>query len=204
MIPVVQSLIDQALKLDPQDPSTLLLVGMDAFFTADYNKAIGAWQTILDSDRADVDRAALINAIDSAKMRLQAEGGATMPNDEAHKGLKAATAKTVTLNVSIAPELAAKVSNTDMLFIFARATEGPKVPLAATKVSAKSLPVTVTLDDSTNMGGNVKLSDATDVEVIAVLSKHGSVKPQPGDLQGKVASIKVGASGELVLDTEVQ
>lgn len=91
-----------------------------------------------------------------------------------------------------------------MLFIFARNTQGPKVPLAATKVSAKSLPVSITLDDSTGMGGDIKLSDAKQVEVIAVLSKHGSVKAQPGDLQGRLETMDVGSTAKLVIDTLVQ
>lgn len=157
----------------------------------------------MDSERKDVDRSAIINAIDSAKMRMGAEG--EMPNDDAHKNVKPKTiAKTVTVEVSISPELQAQVASTDMLFIFARSTEGPKMPLAATKVSAESLPVTITLDDSTNMGGNVKLSDAKAVEVIAVLSKHGSVRPQPGDIKGKISMLKLGSTGQLVLDTQVQ
>ncbi|ABV85545.1 c-type cytochrome biogenesis protein CcmI [Shewanella pealeana] len=203
MTPTVQALVDQALSLDPVDPSTLLLVGMDSFFTADYPKAIDAWQLILDSDRTDVDRGAIMNAIDSAKMRLGSDGA--MPNDDAHKNVQSATtAKTVTVEVSISPELQAKVASTDMLFIFARSTEGPKVPLAATKISAESLPATITLDDSTGMGGNTKLSDAKAVEIIAVLSKHGSVRAQSGDIQGTLAMLKVGETGQLVLDTQVQ
>ncbi|MCG9698486.1 c-type cytochrome biogenesis protein CcmI [Shewanella sp. Isolate11] len=201
MTPQVKAIVDQALALDPEDPSTLLLVGMDAFFTANYQDAINAWQTILDSSRSDVDRSAIINAIDSAKMRMNTASG-EMPQDATHQ--QAMTAKTVTVDVSIAPELAEQVNGSDMLFIFARNTEGPKVPLAATKVSAKSLPVTITLDDSTNMGGNAKLSDAKNVEVIAVLSKHGSVKAQPGDIQGRIEAVKVGSTAKLVLDTQVQ
>ncbi|KFZ37725.1 cytochrome C biogenesis protein [Shewanella mangrovi] len=211
MIPIVQKLIDRSLALDPHDPSTLLLVGMDAFYTADYQKAIDSWQKILESDRSDIDRKAIISAIDSAKMRLQANDG-TMPNDATHANLKAedkaasaeTAAKTVTVKLSVSPELASKVSNTDMIFVFARPTEGPSVPVAATKVSAKALPVTVVLDDTTNMGGSVKLSESKNVEVIAVLSKHGNLKPEAGDLRGKLASIDVGGTGDLVLDTEVQ
>ncbi len=203
MSPEIQALIDQSLALDPKDPSTLLLVGMDAFFTAEYQKAIDAWQTILATDRNDIDRTALINAIETAKMKMMSETG-MMPTDSVHQGV-ATTAPTVTVQVSVSPELAAKVNETDMLFIFARATEGPKVPLAATKLSAKTLPVTITLDDSTNMGGDVKLSSAKQVEVIAVLSKHGSVKPQTGDIKGTLASVDVGGeSVNLVLDTLVQ
>ncbi|WP_394230721.1 c-type cytochrome biogenesis protein CcmI [Shewanella colwelliana] len=201
MTPQIQAIVDQSLALDPEDPSTLLLVGMDAFFSADYQKSIQAWQTILDSDRSDVDRSAIINAIESAKLRMQAETG-EMPNDSTHQQAKAT--KTVTIDVSISPELQAQVSSTDMLFIFARSTEGPKIPLAATKISAKSLPTSITLDDSTGMGGDIKLSDANNVEIIAVLSKHGSVKAQPGDIQGRLETMAVGSSAQLVLDTQVQ
>jgi len=202
MTPAVQAIIDQSLSLDPEDPSTLLLVGMDSFFTADYQKAIDSWQIILDSERKDVDRSAIINAIDSAKMSIEAETG-EVPNDAAHSNIKG-TAKTVNIEVSIAPELADKVNSSDMLFIFARSTVGPKVPLAAVKVSAKSLPTTITLDDTTSMGGNAKLSGASNVEIIAVLSKHGSVKPQIGDLQGRLAMVKVGDTTQLLIDTIVE
>ncbi|MCU8010181.1 c-type cytochrome biogenesis protein CcmI [Shewanella sp. SM34] len=202
MTPQIQALINESLAMDAQDPSTLLLVGMDAFFTADYKKAITSWQTILDSGRADVDRAALMNAIETANLRMQSET-AGMPNDDAHKQVKA-SAKSVNVTISISAELAAKASPEDTIFIFARATEGPKVPLAATKVSARSFPITVTLDDSSGMGGDVKLSDAANVEVIAVLSKQGNIKPQTGDIQGKISKVAVGDTANLVLDTQVQ
>ncbi len=202
MTPEVQALIDQSLALDPEDASTLLLVGMNAFFTADYQLAINSWETILASGRGDIDRSAIISAIDSAKMRMQGAEGA-MPNDDAHKGLTS-TAKTVSIEVSVAPELLEQVNKTDMLFVFARPTQGSRMPLAATKVSAASLPITITLDDSTGMGGDIKLSDAKDVEIIAVLSKRGSVKPQTGDLKGTLASVEVGGTAKLVLDTLVQ
>ncbi|NKF51967.1 c-type cytochrome biogenesis protein CcmI [Shewanella sp. WXL01] len=206
--PKIQGIIDQSLSMDPQDPSTLLLIGMDSFFTAQYQKAIDAWQMILDSDRQDVDRTALMNAIQSAKMSMQSDVGA-MPNDDAHNPLKnkqaqASGNKTVDVNIEVSAELADKVDSTDMIFVFARATSGPKVPLAATKISANSLPATITLDDSTSMGGDVKLSGAREVEIIAVLSKHGSVKPQAGDLQGKIDAVAVGGTTTLTLDTLVQ
>lgn len=209
MTPQIQALIDESLALDPQDPSTLLLVGMNAFFTANYQKAIDAWQTILSSDRTDVDRQALMNAIDTANLRIQAETTG-MPNDEVHQRAKVApntpvvASNSVTVAISISPELAAKANPEDTIFIFARATEGAKVPLAATKVSAKSLPITVTLDDSTGMGGEVKLSQAASVEIIAVLSKNGNIRPQAGDIQGKISKVNLGETANLVLDTQVQ
>jgi cytochrome c-type biogenesis protein CcmH len=110
----------------------------------------------------------------------------------------------VNVVVQISPELADKVASTDEVFIFARATTGPKIPLAATKISASALPLTVTLDDSTSMGSDVTLSTANEVEIIAVLSKHGSVKPQSGDIKGIVDAVKVGQQATLTLNTLVQ
>ncbi len=203
MTPEVKALVDQALALDPKDPSTLLLVGMDSFFTADYQKAIDAWQTILDSGRSDVDRSAIMNAIESAKMRINTTSG-EMPQDETHQQAMAGKT-TVTLEVSISPEMAEQVDAGDTLFIFARNVEGSKAPLAATKLTAGALPTRVVLDGSTNMmGGNMTLSSAKNVEVIAVLSKTGSMKTQPGDIEGRVETMEVGSTAKLVLDTKIQ
>jgi cytochrome c-type biogenesis protein CcmH len=136
-------------------------------------------------------------------MRL-GENPDSMPSDANHKSDITSNAKTVAIEISISPELADKVADTDTVFIFARATQGLKVPLAATKISASSLPTTITLDDSTSMGGDVTLSSVQEVEIIAVLSKNGSVKPQSGDLKGTIKAIKVGGNAALTLDTLVQ
>jgi len=199
--PAVQAVIDKALSLDPKDPSTLLLVGMNSFFTGQYEKSINAWQIILDTGRDDVDRSSIMNAIESAKMRMQSDMG-EMPDDTAHSQVKT-VADTVIVEVSISPELAAQVDSNDMLFIFARNVEGDPVPLAVTKISAKILPVTIVLDDTTSMSSDAKLSLAKNVEIIAILSKHGSVQPKAGDMQGKVNMVKVGSTAQLVIDTLV-
>lgn len=201
MTPEVQAIIDTSLSLDPKDPSTLLLVAMNSYFTADYQKAIDAWQIILDSKREDVDRNAIINAIDTAKMRIKPQTG-VMPNDTSHQLMNTATS--VTIEVSISPDLQTQVNENDTLFIFARNTEGQKIPLAATKISAQFLPATIILDDSSSMSDTIKLSDVSDVEIIAVLSKHGSVKPQSGDIRGRLETMQVGSNAKLVLDTQVQ
>jgi cytochrome c-type biogenesis protein CcmH len=191
----VQALIVQALKQDPKDPSTLLLVGMDAFSSANFPKAIDAWETILTSDRPDIDREALANAISTARMRIQDSG--TMP-DEVNLSAQLA------VTVSVKPELAAQVKASDTLFVFARTTEGERIPLAVTKVNAETLPITVNLDDYSSMSSDHKLSDAKIVDVVALLSKRGNISPQKGDLQGRVTSVKPGDSIQLILDVQVQ
>jgi cytochrome c-type biogenesis protein CcmH len=105
----------------------------------------------------------------------------------------------------LAPEFAGKVSPTDTVFIFARAAEGPRAPLAVLRKQARDLPVTFVLDDSMAMSPQMRLSSFARVVVGARVSKSANATPQPGDLHGQSAPVKVGAQGIAVtIDTEVR
>jgi cytochrome c-type biogenesis protein CcmH len=104
--------------------------------------------------------------------------------------------------VSLAPALASRAAPTDTVFIFARAAEGPRVPLAVLRRTVAELPIDFTLDDSMAMSPQFTLSKFPLVVVGARVSKSGNAVPQPGDLQGQAAPIKVGSKGiELVIDS---
>jgi len=106
----------------------------------------------------------------------------------------APAAGTIAGRVDIAPNLAAQVALSDTVFIFARAVEGPRMPLAVLRVPARELPKQFRLDDSMGMAPGVKLSNAAAVIIEARISKSGNALPQPGDLSGKSAPVKPGAS----------
>jgi cytochrome c-type biogenesis protein CcmH len=57
------------------------------------------------------------------------------------------------------------------------------MPLAIQRLAAASLPVTVTLDDSTSMMPALKLSTVPQVVVGARISKSGQATPQSGDFE---------------------
>ena len=97
--------------------------------------------------------------------------------------------RSLTVNVALAPELAAAAAAEDTVFIFARATEGPRMPLAIVRKQVKDLPVTVTLDDSQAMTPAMKLSNFEQVLVGARISKSGNAMPQSGDLQGSMSPV---------------
>lgn len=86
--------------------------------------------------------------------------------------------------VSLAPQLIAKASPDDTVFVFARAAEGPPLPLAVARTRVRDLPFSFRLDDTMAMTPTMKLSAFSRVVVGARVSKSGSATPQPGDLQG--------------------
>jgi cytochrome c-type biogenesis protein CcmH len=114
-----------------------------------------------------------------------------------------ATAATASISgeVSLSPELAGRVAAGDTVYVFARAAEGPRLPLAIVKQAAGSWPLRFTLDDSTAMSPDARLSSATSVVVVARVSRSGNATPQPGDLVGQTAPLSPGSAPvRLVID----
>jgi cytochrome c-type biogenesis protein CcmH len=109
--------------------------------------------------------------------------------------------KSVSGVVTIAPEVASKITGTDTLFVFARAEGGPRAPLAVLRGSAKQLPLRFALDDTMAMSPQWSLSRASDVRIEARVSKSGNAAPQSGDVVGTSDVVKPGAKDvRIVID----
>ena len=95
--------------------------------------------------------------------------------------------------ITLSPALAAKTAPEDAVFIFARAAQGPRVPLAVTRVKVKDLPYRYTLDESMAMSPQMTLAQFSEVKIFARVSKAGEATPRSGDLEGTSAVIKTGS-----------
>ena len=125
------------------------------------------------------------------------------PAVSAEPAWQVAQALSISGTVTMAPGLASKGSATDTLFVFARETNGPPMPVAIVRATKKDLPFTFRLDDSTSMMPSRKLSDVGMVVIVARLSKSGQAMPQSGDLEGMSQPVKPGAGGvTVVIDHE--
>jgi cytochrome c-type biogenesis protein CcmH len=102
--------------------------------------------------------------------------------------------------VRLSPALAQQAAPTDTVFIFARAAEGPRMPLAILRSQVKDLPLAFTLDDSTAMSPAMRLSLHPKVVVSARISKSGQAVPAAGDLQGQSSPVANDARG---VDVEI-
>ena len=116
---------------------------------------------------------------------------------------EAQNAPAVQVQVSLAPELQARVVPTDTVFVFARAPAGPPMPVAAVRLQASQLPLTVTLDDNASMMPAMRLSQFPEVRIEARVAKAGTAVAAPGDLRSQPAMAKVGGGSPvaLVIDT---
>ncbi|HGM5581187.1 TPA: c-type cytochrome biogenesis protein CcmI [Pseudomonas putida] len=175
--PQLQSLTDEALKADPNEVTSLGLRGIAAFESERYEEAIDYWQRLLAQlPEGDASRAALQGGIDRAADKLKADGdGPVVP------------AARLTVRVALAAALKDKVKPDDTVFIFARASNGPPMPLAAKRVTVAQLPIEVQLSDADAMMPQMKLSDFAEVQLVARVSRAG--QPTQGEWIGQSAPL---------------
>jgi cytochrome c-type biogenesis protein CcmH len=192
-------LAKRALALDPTQKKALALAGSAALDAGDFDNGVRYWQALGKQLPADSEDAVQVRAIVADAMLKSAAAGEVFgkaPRAAAQAPAPVAittAAKSVSGSVGIAPALAERVGKADTLFIFARAENGPRMPLAIVRASAQPLPTTFTLDDTQAMSPATRLSSAQAVRIEARISRSGNAAPQPGDLVGSSGVVKPGA-----------
>ena len=198
-------LVDEALRLEPDHPMALSLAATAAYNRRDFPTAASHWQRLLRQLPPDSDDARFV-------MKTLAEIGAPVAA-VVPAGLAASAAaqpptalaapvapmpsltgnRAVSGIVSLAPSLQAGARPDDTVFVFARATDGSRMPLAVQRARVADLPLSFRLDDSMAMSPQAKLSDAKAVRIEARVSRQGSANPAAGDLIGASEPVAPGA-----------
>jgi len=113
--------------------------------------------------------------------------------------------KALTGTVTLDAALASGAKPDDVVYILARAAQGPRMPLAVLRQKVSDLPLKFRLDDSNGMAGGPALSAAPAVKVEARISKSGDAIAKSGDLRGESAVVAPGAGGlSIVIDQVVR
>jgi cytochrome c-type biogenesis protein CcmH len=191
-------LVQKALNQQPNHPKALWAAGHVALQQGDGAKAIDYWRRLLAGLPPDGKDARTVQEFIARVQEADANAGgpsASAP-DQITTGAAAAV---VQVRVQLKGELVAQVASTDTVFIFARAVQGPKMPLAIVRKQVKDLPVTVTLDDSMAMMPALKLSNFPQVIIGARVSKSGDATPQSGDLEGYSVATPINAKKPVVV-----
>jgi cytochrome c-type biogenesis protein CcmH len=203
-------LIERALKIDPDNLKALALAGTAAFNRGDFAKAAEYFDRVVkvgppESPMVQQARDAAAEARERGKLPAVAATGATPPSTSASASASVAAGGAVAGTVTLAPALAGRAAPDDTVFIFARAAEGSRMPIAIVRKQVKDLPYTFRLDDSLAMSPANLLSTAGRVVVGARVSKSGQAMPQPGDLEGLSPPTTVGSgSVSVVIANEVK
>jgi cytochrome c-type biogenesis protein CcmH len=202
------ALIKKALSIDPVQWKALAMAGTEAFDRKDYKTAVDYWERLRSSlppeapiaqqIAGSIAEARELGGLKPSVDEKTAVAAAPAPRTEtkaaAKADVKASAGAQVSGVVALSPKLAASAKPDDVVFIFARAAEGPRMPLALQRVQVKDLPARFALDDSMAMSPDFKLSKFAQVVVGARISKTGSAMPQSGDLEGLSDRVSPGKS----------
>jgi cytochrome c-type biogenesis protein CcmH len=219
-------LIERALAIDPKNRKALALAATVRFERGDYEGALARWRELKALVPPGSDEAKQVDDViaeveartrggtlaqarpggassQSERSGRSAQPGKSAPSPRESAPQVAAAGRTVSGRVELDAALKSKIGQSDALFIYARAVNGPRMPLAVLRGSAAELPKTFTLDDTMSMSPAMKLSSADSVIVEARVSKSGNAIPQPGDLRGASAPVTPGSANIRVVIRDV-
>lgn len=181
-----RDLLEQSVKLEPDNQRGLWLLGISDFQQERYADAASTWRILQPMLQPSSSVAqAVAQQIALADSRAASAGPSSTASD------KLAKEAALQVEVTLAPALKTKLATGDTLFVYAHAENGPPMPLAVARLDAGKLPTTVTLTDAMSMMPSMKLSTVARVIVGARISHSGNAIAQAGDLEGDVGAVDV-------------
>ncbi|MDH3342530.1 MAG: c-type cytochrome biogenesis protein CcmI [Gammaproteobacteria bacterium] len=195
----------KALALEPGNVNALWFSGVAEFQFANYRESIKhlSQLTSIAAQDPEVDRSIRFY-IGEARDQLVAAGETVAPMDELLPPVKAvpvAGPASISVKIDISAEARNKFAATDVVFVYAKALKGPKMPLAAQKLTLADLPASVVLDDSMAMMEGMNLSAFEQVVVSARVTKTGAAIAQSGDYIGQI-TVDVASSAGVVINID--
>jgi cytochrome c-type biogenesis protein CcmH len=184
-------LINQALKLDPNNLMALWLYGTASFSAGNYKAAVQSWEKLAAQLPPNTDEA---RAIEGSIAEARSKGGLVA------KTPVAVTGKGISGQIELSNELKSKVKPGDVVMVIARQV-GERMPVAVLKVPAGQFPMNFVLNDSLAMNPSAPLSKLAEASIEVRISKTGMAKPEAGDLISTAKTVKVGSEKiQLLID----
>ncbi len=175
-------LLEKVLKTEPDSVTALWLLGQNAMRRNRPAEALDYWRRAYPLLAAEPQAQQQLG-----RMVAQLERGMGITPQQVTQAETPAVVQNtqpgLTVSVDLDPAWRNKASPNDVVFVYAKALQGPPMPLAVARKSVADLPIIVKLDDSMAMLPQMKLSAFEQVLVGARISKTGQAIPQTGDLQ---------------------
>ncbi|MBE9560996.1 MAG: c-type cytochrome biogenesis protein CcmI [Proteobacteria bacterium] len=226
-----RALVLKAFALEPDNANTLWFAGVAEFQYGNHHKAIEHLTRLLPMAGGEEDVMKSIVAIVAQSRQALIAAGEDMPELEQILGIEGLMANASTnanaekptpetevastssgtaatrlqVSVEVSDQVRQKFDANDIVFVYAKAKQGPRMPLAAERMTLAALPATIVLDDSMAMVEGMNLSAFDELVISARVSKTGSAIAQSGDYIGQadVNDKKADAAITIVIDTVV-
>ncbi|UUD64050.1 c-type cytochrome biogenesis protein CcmI [Pseudomonas seleniipraecipitans] len=191
----LNALTGEALQADPEEVTSLGLLGIAAYEEQRFQDAIGYWERLVAVlPEGDPSRQAIAGGIARARQEIDPQAGGAAAAQTPEIG-------SLQVRVELADSLRDKVQPGDTVFVFARAASGPPMPLAVKRLTVADLPAQVSLSDSDAMMPELKLSAFDQVQLVARISRAGDAKSGEWIGQGEPLANTTQAVQRLIIDS---
>ncbi len=213
--------VEKAYELEPDNANALWFAGVSAYQAGQYQTAIDRLLKLLPTVSEEDVMRSIIGVVAKSRDQLVAQGQ-EMPELEALLGAKVTSEQlsqvaekkevatetvptSLTVMIDISKEARERFNADDLVFVYAKAKQGPRMPLAAKRMTLADLPAKVILDDSMAMVDGMNISAFSQLVVSARVTKSGAAIAQSGDYLGSidVESKSAAAVLDIVIDTMV-
>jgi cytochrome c-type biogenesis protein CcmH len=189
-----RELLDRAVKLEPNNQRGLWLLGISDFQQGRFAEAAATWRTLQPMLEPG---SSVAQAVAQQIELADARAGNAPVSASSAEGASSNPGVALQVKVAVAPALKAKLAAGDTLFVYAKAENGPPMPLAVARLDASQIPTTVTLTDAMSMLPSMKLSSVRRAVIGARISHSGNAIAQPGDLEGDGGTVDIGSKASL-------
>ena len=181
-------LVNEVLRKDPGHENALFLLANSSFQFGLYKKAILTWQKLLTQFESDLDMTLMLNQrISMAEEKIaEKEVNQTSTTSSETKDPKTVVTKaSMAVKVEIPDSVRLTLSGNERLFVFAKAVDGPRFPIAVKNMSVEDAAGIIVLSDTDAMRPEFALSKYKKVQLVVRISKSGTAIAGKGDIEGK-------------------
>lgn len=168
------SMLSTVLQQEPANVDAISLLALIAYERKDWTEAKSAFEVLLASMNNDDPRYNMI-----AERISEIEQKMSPVKQDVADG------SSIVVDVELTAALTEQLPENGTLFVFAKAANGPPMPLAVVKMTEFSFPLQVTLSDSNAMVEGLNLSGVDEIVLTARVSKDATVMPSTGELEGQ-------------------
>ena len=212
-----RTLVLRAYELQPDNPNALWFAGVAEYQHKNYRQAIKHLTTLqpLAAGETDVLKS-IASIVTQSREQLIAAGeevaelaellAVTGDSAETIAQTKTSVSSTsLNIKVDVSNEVRKRFKANDAIFVYAKAKQGPRMPLAAQRLTLAELPADIVLDDGMAMVDGMNLSAFEQLVISARVTTSGSAIAQSGDYIGRIEvdSQAINTSLKVIIDTMV-
>ncbi len=186
-------LINQALKLDPNNLMALWLSGTASYTAGNYKAAVQTWEKLAKQLPPGSEEA---RSIGESIAEARSKGG--LPTKNTPPDSKGISGK-----IELVADLKSKLKPGDVIMVIAR-KPGERMPVAVLKTAVTDFPMNFLLTDALALNPSAPLSQLSEASIEVRVSKTGMAKPESGDLISSAQIVKLGAKNVILMIDQVR